>query len=178
MATSTGLAMPRSLKENDFPKFSEVVKSLLASLPHQSFRVGQNENWPAGHERTYATYLVGCSRAAGLNIQAEVSSVHGDADLVLWLGQQVFIFEFKVAASEAKSAPKLAAAMQQIRDKKYYEPYLHSGKLVHLVGMVFGKTERNLAALDYETLPALQEVVGFFLLANMMVAATKHPAGS
>ncbi len=153
MATGTGLAMSRSLMDNDFPRFSEVVKSLFASLPHQSYRVGHNANSSAGHERTYSTYLVGCCRGAGLKIQAEVSSVQGDADLVLWLERQIFIFEFKVAANANKSAPKLAAAMQQIKDKKYYEPYLQSGKLIHLVGMVFGKAERNLVALDFETIP-------------------------
>jgi len=153
MATGTGLAMSGSLMENDFSRFGEVVRSLFASLPHQLFRAGQNSDWPAGYERTYSTYLVGCCRGAGLEIQVEALSVQGDADLVLWLGQQIFIFEFKVAASEAKSAPKLAAAMQQVREKKYYEPYLQSGKLIHLVGMVFGKAERNLVALDHETLP-------------------------
>ncbi len=153
MATGTGLAMSRSLMDNDFPRFSEVVKSLFASLLHQSYRVGRNANSSAGHERTYSTYLVGCCRGAGLKIQVEVSSVQGDADLVLWLGLQIFIFEFKVAANEDKSAPKLAVAMQQIKDKKYYEPYLQSGKLIHLVGMVFDKAERNLVALDFETMP-------------------------
>jgi len=60
---------------------------------------------------------------------------------------QVFLFEFKVVAD----APE-GHAMQQIRDKGYAEKYLGRGANVHLIGVEFSRSARNIVGFEVETL--------------------------
>jgi hypothetical protein len=76
----------------------------------------------------------------GLDLQAR-------RDLTLRLGAQVFLFEFKVLAD----APE-GHALQQIRDKRDAEKYLGRGVIVHLIGIEFSRTARNVVGFEIETL--------------------------
>jgi hypothetical protein len=62
---------------------------------------------------------------------------------------QVFLFEFKVVAD----APE-GQALRQIREKGYAEKYLGQGADVHLIGVEFSKTARNLVGFEVQTLAA------------------------
>ncbi len=58
----------------------------------------------------------------------------------------VIIFEFKVVEEESGQN----TALEQIKNKKYYEKYLNSGKEIYLVGIEFSKVERNIVRFDWE----------------------------
>ena len=57
----------------------------------------------------------------------------------------IYIFEFKLL----KDAPE-GKALAQIKNKGYAEKYRHLGQPIHLIGVEFSKTERNIAAFKVE----------------------------
>lgn len=74
---------------------------------------------------------------AGFNPKSEESSMLGRADCVLESGDHVYIAELKVD----KSAE---SAIRQMRENRYYEKYVSSGKHIHLLGISFSSEERTI----------------------------------
>ncbi len=60
----------------------------------------------------------------------------GRIDAVIETGNHVYIMEFKVGNAQE--------AIQQIKDKKYFEKYLSGSKEIILLGVGFSKDDRNL----------------------------------
>ena len=84
--------------------------------------------------------------ALGLDIRTEESTNHGRIDMTVIFGGRVFLFEFKMV----KDAPE-GKALQQIQNMGYAEKYRSLGHPIHLIGVEFNKTDRNLVAFDVET---------------------------
>jgi hypothetical protein len=85
--------------------------------------------------------------ALGLDIRTEESTNHGRIDMAVLFGGQVYLFEFKVV----EEAPA-GNALQQIRDMGYADKYRTIGCHIHLVGVEFSKTERNIVGFAVETI--------------------------
>ena len=81
----------------------------------------------------------------GLNVIVEDCTNLGRIDMTLLFNDQVYIFEFKVV----ELAPE-GSALQQIKDKSYADKYRALNQSIYLVGVEFSKTERNIAAFDWE----------------------------
>ncbi|WP_044601184.1 PD-(D/E)XK nuclease domain-containing protein [Candidatus Babela massiliensis] len=65
-----------------------------------------------------------------LESQSEILTNNGRIDLVLETKEYIYIFEFKLN----KSAQ---IALQQIKDKKYYQRFLDKNKKIILIGLNF-----------------------------------------
>ena len=63
----------------------------------------------------------------GAKIDLEVLTDKGRIDAVLELKDKIFIIEFKVG--------EVTEAMNQIKEKKYYERYLNQNKDIYLLGV-------------------------------------------
>ena len=83
----------------------------------------------------------------GLDIEAEVRTNLGRIDAVVRVPGFVYVFEFKIKGSSA-------AALAQIKEKRYFERYLGAGNRVVLVGAGFSLKTRNVVRPKIETLPA------------------------
>ena len=59
----------------------------------------------------------------------------------------IFIFEFKMNS--------VNSALKQIKDKKYYEPYLSDEREVFCVGVSFDKKKRNIKEYKIKTVSEL-----------------------
>ena len=59
--------------------------------------------------------------------------------------ERVFVFELKVDGTPQE-------ALDQIKEKGYVEPYRHSGKEVHLIGLSFDGETRRLTGTAAEPL--------------------------
>lgn len=70
--------------------------------------------------------------------------------MVVFHDGQVFVLEFKMAADEGDAEAALDRAMGQMRDRGYGEKYRDRGQPVHLVGLSFGRAERNLLGVRAE----------------------------
>ena len=89
--------------------------------------------------------LVLLTSSGFFHVIAEDRQSHGRADLVAETPDRVFVFELKV-----DGAPQ--EALDQIKEKGYAEPYRHSGKEVHLIGLSFDGQTRHLSGTAAERL--------------------------
>ncbi|MCY3792863.1 MAG: PD-(D/E)XK nuclease domain-containing protein, partial [Gammaproteobacteria bacterium] len=142
-AADQGDELGRLLAANDFDGFADQLRSFFAGIPYQ----WQGGNSPARYEAWYAGMLCACFRTIGLDLRVEESSGRGRADMVALHGGQVFVFEFKMAATEGGGDAVAQQAIGQMREKGYAEKYRDRGEPVHLVGVAFSREGRNLAAV-------------------------------
>ena len=72
----------------------------------------------------------------------------GRIDLSLKLEQRVYLFEFKVIDGKPDGS-----ALQQLIDKAYADKYRAPGVDITLIGIEFGRQERNLVDFDSKSAP-------------------------
>ncbi len=117
-----------ALFTNNIPLLIEQMKTFLAAIPYNLVT--------SDAEKYYhlVFYLV-LKTAMG-----KVSPVHptsrGRIDMVVKTDLYIYIIEFKLGNGEK--------ALQQIKDKRYYEQYLGKGKKVILLGIGFSPELRNI----------------------------------
>lgn len=108
--------------------FIEAVKTFYSSISYQL----TNNN-----ERHYQALLYTLLVAFGADVQPEVQSAKGRADIVLKMPSAIYIFEMKYDKSAAE-------AIAQINDRGYVDPYLNDGRQIYKVGINIGSSERNI----------------------------------
>lgn len=125
-----GLAIRDALIEENIPKFVEKFQSFLSDIPSRL-------HIPLEAYYHSLTYLM--LRLVGAKCLLEKETDKGRIDAVLELTDKIYIIEFKFAKNtKVKQATTLSRrALKQIKDKKYYEPYLGMGKPVFLLGLGF-----------------------------------------
>ena len=114
--------------DNDLSAFMEAIKTFLAGVSYQL----SNDN-----ERHYQALLYTLLVAFGANVQPEVATAKGRADIVLRMPLATYIFELKYDKTAAE-------ALAQINDRGYAEPYIKEGNRVVKVGINIGSKERNI----------------------------------
>ena len=129
----------RALMQADFATFCGKLSDLYAHLTY-----GPKEN--GVQEFSFQRILYVLLTSSGFfRVTAEDRQAQGRADLVAETPERVFIFELKV-----NGTPQDAIA--QIKEKGYAEPYRHSGKEVHLIGLSFDGETRRLTGTVSEPL--------------------------
>ena len=131
------------LKKSDLSGLRTLFQSFYASIPHQWY----TGNTIAQYEGFYVSVFYSYFAALGLDIRTEESTNHGRIDMAVLFDGQVYLFEFKVV--EETPAGK---AIQQLRDMAYAEKYRSLGLPIHLIGVEFSKTERNIVGFETETI--------------------------
>ena len=139
-----GDELGRLLAANNFEGFTDRLKTFFAGVPYQ----WQTGNGPARYEAWYAGMLYACFRTIGLDLRVEDSSSRGRADMVVFHGGQVFVFEFKMADGGGGSESAALDAIEQMSDRGYADKYRDRGEAIHLVGVSFSSDDRNLAAVE------------------------------
>ena len=104
-------------------------KTIFASIPYNEIVFNAENAW-------HASFL-SMLRLMGADIIGEVTTNIGRIDAVLTTPNDIYIIEFKFDLSAEK-------AIDQIRENKYYEPYLDSSKKIHLLGINFSTQEKNI----------------------------------
>jgi len=143
MPLEEGETLRTFLEAHDFAGFADTLKAWLASIPYQ-----WHSNDRARYEAWYASLLHMAFRAIGVDVRAEEASSHGRADMVVSLGNEIFILEFKMAANADEAASALAAALTQMRERGYAEKY--RGRPVHRIAVACGREARNLLEVRAE----------------------------
>jgi len=155
------------LLSSSLDELKPLFQSFFASIPHDWYR----KNQLAGYEAYYASIFYTYFASLGLDVRPEEVTNHGQVDMVVFLENKVFVFEFKVVELTEKGS-----ALQQIKEKKYYEKYLdpsvddrHSyhqqmgdpqqmgGREIYLIGVEFSKEERNITNFEWDSLIDLQK---------------------
>ncbi len=141
-----GETLRDQLATGDFEGFAATLKAWLAGIPYQWHATGDL----ARHEAWYASLLHMCFRAVGVAVRSEEATSHGRADMVVPLGDEVFVIEFKMAEGADDAEAALAAAFAQMRARGYADRY--RGQSVHLVAVACGREARNLLEVRAEPL--------------------------
>ena len=129
----------RALIQADFATFFGKLSDLYAHLTYEP-KEG------CVQEFSFQRILYVLLTSSGFfRVTAEDHQAHGRADLVAETPERVFIFELKVDGTPQE-------ALAQIKEKDYAEPYRHSGKEVHLIGLSFDGKTRHLADTAAESL--------------------------
>ena len=122
--------LKEALSTNDLDKFFKLVQSIFASM---SYNMKITEGYFHSHIHLLMTLL-------DFKIESEMETNIGRIDSVIETDNYLHIMEFKQDDS--------SFAIEQIRQKKYFQKYLTSKKKIILVGVAVDKNERNI--LDWQ----------------------------
>ncbi len=139
-----GRSLRALLEARDFGGFAEQLGTWLSGIPYQWHNTGDL----ARYEAWYASLLHMCFRAIGVEVRSEEATSHGRADIVVPLGDQVFILEFKMVEGPGGAEAALGAAFARMRERGYADRY--RGRAVHLVALACGREARNLLEVRAE----------------------------
>jgi hypothetical protein len=124
--------MKQYLVDGDVDSFFKDVTSIFASF---SYNMKITEAYFHSNIHTILKIL-------GFNIVSEDETNLGRIDSVIEFDDKIYIIEFKT--SDAK------IAIDQIKNKKYYEKYLIADKQIFLVGVGCSLVERNITSWNTE----------------------------
>ena len=131
----------RLLRANDFAGVEELFRAFLAGIPNEWYaRTGM-----AGYEAHYASVFYSHFAAAGMDVRVEESGSRGRADMAVLFNANVYVFEFKLVDRKPQGL-----ALSQIRERGYADRYRDLGWPIHLIGVEFGREERNIVAFSVE----------------------------
>ena len=129
------------LSANDFAGLEAFFRALFAGVPHQWHINNRLEDY----EGYYASVIYSCFAAQGFDLIPEDSASAGRADMVVRHDGSIYIFEFKLL----KDGPA-GGALAQIKEKGYADKYRHLDQPIHLIGVEFSQSQRNIAAFEVE----------------------------
>ena len=131
--------MLRALLKKDMESFETSLTSLYASIAYNNFTNSKMYEYEGYYVSVFYSYI----KALGQDIKNEDPSNKGRIDITIILPETIYIMEFKTDGG---------GALKQIKEKKYYEKYLSTGKEIILVGIEFDKKNRNISKVEYEKL--------------------------
>ncbi len=144
------------LLNNDFDKVKQLFHAFYASIPHQWYT---SRNECIGHyEGHYASVFYSFLTGLGVRVHCEDSTNQGRMDAWFDFNGIIYLIEFKLVenARQLKEGEKNKGvqAIEQIKDKNYAEKFTaqqtERGKPIVMMGVVFGKEERNIVAFEVE----------------------------
>jgi len=131
------------LEENNVDKFILYLQSLYSDIPSSIF-IKENE----GYYHTVIFLILKLLKAD--IIEVEKSTNQGRVDAVVFTDKYIFIMEFKMSSANM--------ALKQIKEKKYFEPYLSDGRKIFNIGVAFDKKIRNIKDYKIKTVDDLLSI--------------------
>ena len=123
-SSSTMRQMVQSLEEGDLELFRKTLTVYLSSIDY-AMRKDKEYHFQ------YTLYLI-FSLMSTYNVKVERHTSQGRSDMIVETKDHVYVFEFKLDGSASE-------AMQQIDETGYALPYLTGNRVVHKIGVSFGK---------------------------------------
>lgn len=113
------------------------LSSIFASITYYELVFDSESAWHAG--------FVCMMNILEADIIPEAATNKGRIDCVLRCPELTYVIEFKFDQSADE-------AIEQIKEKKYYEPYIKDRKPIHLLGINFSREEKNIVEWKEEIL--------------------------
>jgi hypothetical protein len=130
------IAISRSINSGDLNKFFSLLKSYFASIPYELIDKKRL------NEKYFQLLFYLLMRVTGFMVNTEDRTSSGRIDMVLETASRIYLFEFKV-----NSTSRLA--LEQIKEKKYYEKYENiEDKKLLLVGINFDLNSKNISETE------------------------------
>lgn len=116
----------RAFAKNDIALVFEYLNTLFAKIPYQIFEDNKESYY---HSIIFLAFTI-----LGYYTTAEVQTSRGRIDAVVETDNNIYILEFKVNDSAEN-------ALKQIKERKYYQKYKNSNKVIYLIGTTFQDKE-------------------------------------
>jgi hypothetical protein len=120
ITTPPAIKLYNAFLEDDIEEIIYVLRDILVNIEYD-IQIQQ--------EKYYQTIFYLIFNLLGYYIHTEVKTNRGRIDAVVE-GKSIYLFEFKLNGTKEE-------ALQQIKDKKYYEKYISREKPIYLVGLEF-----------------------------------------
>jgi len=128
-----------SIKKGDIDQVLTLTKSLLASIPYDSFP----KDKPFLREHNYQTAIYLIFKLLGQYVRCEVHSSKGRSDVEVETADAIYIFEFKVGSRPID-------AITQIKEAGYLDKHNASNKNLFLIGASISRNKRTLSKWQVE----------------------------
>jgi len=122
-----------ALEKGAVSQIETTFKSIFASIPHDWFRKNNLQEYEGFYASVFYAYFCGL----GLDVRVEEVTNFGQVDMTVIFDQRCYLFEFKVVEKAD------GRSLSQLKEKKYYEKYQGKFAEIYLIGVEFGKEERN-----------------------------------
>ncbi len=135
------IKIAEALENAELDQVKQNLYSFFASIPTDWYR--KNDIYQ--YEGFYASVIYALFTGSGLTTIAEDTTNKGKIDLTVISQEKVYIIEFKVIEESQEGK-----ALEQIKEKKYYEKYQDKYKEIYLIGIEFSKEKRNIVNFEVE----------------------------
>ncbi len=135
-------ALYQALLNTDMLEFEQTLTAIFASIPYHLY-----SNSPLAHyEGYYSVVMYAYLLSLGVDIQLERSTNKGRLDMVVDIASanknNRYLIEFKMDGK--------GDALQQIKDKQYFQAFYDTDRDIYLVGIDFNEEERNVSKFVWE----------------------------
>lgn len=132
----------KSLYNGDVKEFISLLNSIIKSIPYLIHKEKFNEGYFHSFFHVALTLI-------GMRPLSEVATSDGRIDMVINCPKAIYIMEFKYSSND-KDLSKVA--LEQIKSKKYHQPYIIQQKPIVGIGYSFGEGTREITNYRDETL--------------------------
>ena len=132
----------KSLYDGDVKEFISLLNSIIKSIPYLIHKEKFNEGYFHSFFHVALTLI-------GMRPLSEVATSDGRIDMVINCPKAIYIMEFKYSPND-KDLSKVA--LDQIKSKKYHQPYIIQQKPIVGIGYSFGEGTREITNYRDETL--------------------------
>ncbi len=129
------------LLAHDLAGLKDLFQAFFATIPHQWY----DNNPISRYEGYYASVFYSYFAALGLDIILEDATNQCRIDMTVKFNGRIYLFEFKVEELTPEGR-----ALQQIKDKDYAGKYRALGQPIHLIGVEFSRSSRNVVGFEIE----------------------------
>ena len=132
----------KSLYNGDVKEFISLLNSIIKSIPYLIHKEKFNEGYFHSFFHVALTLI-------GMRPLSEVATSDGRIDMVIECPKAIYIMEFKYSPNDKDLSND---ALDQIIDKKYYQPYIIQQKTIVGIGYSFEEKSRQITNYREETL--------------------------
>jgi hypothetical protein len=132
--------LKKALFEHDVDAFISLSNSLFAHIPEPIFI--------AQYEAYYQSILYLVFSLMGVKSEVEEHTNKGRIDTVIKTPNRIFVLEYKIGQSADE-------ALQQIKNRKYYEKFLPEKKEIVLIGLSLGTKDRGIVEYKLENVSGI-----------------------
>lgn len=127
----------KNLYNGDIKEFISLLNSIIKSIPYLIHKEKFNEGYFHSFFHVALTLI-------GMRPLSEVATSDGRIDMVIECPKAIYIMEFKYSPNDKDLSND---ALDQIKAKKYYQPYIIQQKTIVGIGYSFGEKSRQIT--DY-----------------------------
>lgn len=122
--------MTLAISKGDADTFMSLLTTFLAGNPYSNSELKKRETY-------FKSSLFLIFKMLGFSTRTEEETCTGRSDIVMETSRYIYIIELKV-----DSTPQ--AALSQIEERKYAQPYIHDGRKIIRIGANYSSRENNI----------------------------------